>query len=407
MKYSSSFRFLWLGQSFANLGDVLYIVALITMIYQLTGSATYMALIPFFVTVSQFISGMLAPLVIDRFSLRGILAYSQTGKAILLCLLAMLVVFYFPEFNIALVFMIVFFISFLDGWATPVRNAMIPRLVAKDDLVHANSFLSILDQTIRLGGWSMGGMLLVLLGSDQVVFLTVGLYVMASFLMFFIKERDISVGEILEETAPSKTNWTKVREGWLFIWRAPAVRTLTVMSVIEALASAVWVAAIVYIFVEEVLKVGEQWWGYINASFFLGLIIGGMMSLRGSKLLNQRLPSVIVWGTFSTSLLTFLFALNMLTWMALFLSLVIGLTEQIKGIAHQTTIQKSVNDHQLPKVYSAQYALELLTFGVSVLLLGVLTDMWGVRMAFILASCFLFLSFSFSILNQKHLKGAN
>ncbi|MDV2683025.1 hypothetical protein RYX56_01410 [Alkalihalophilus lindianensis] len=45
MKHSSSFRFLWLGQSFANLGDVLYIVALITLIYQLTGSATYMALI--------------------------------------------------------------------------------------------------------------------------------------------------------------------------------------------------------------------------------------------------------------------------------------------------------------------------------------------------------------------------
>ncbi|MDV2683026.1 hypothetical protein RYX56_01415 [Alkalihalophilus lindianensis] len=123
--------------------------------------------------------------------------------------------------------------------------------------------------------------------------------------------------------------------------------------------------------------------------------------------MNRRLPSIIVWGTLSTSLLTFLFALNTITWVALFLSLVIGLTEQVKGIAQQTTIQKSIQDHQLPKVYSAQYAVELLTFGVSVLLLGVLTDVWGVRMAFILASCFLFLSFSFSILNQKHLKGAN
>jgi hypothetical protein len=42
-----SFRFLWCGQMFANLGDVLYVVCLIKLIYDAIGSVAYMSLVLF------------------------------------------------------------------------------------------------------------------------------------------------------------------------------------------------------------------------------------------------------------------------------------------------------------------------------------------------------------------------
>jgi hypothetical protein len=61
-----SFRFLWFGQMSANLGDVLYVVCLIKLIFDATGSVTYMSLVPFFNTFSALISGLLAPLIINK-----------------------------------------------------------------------------------------------------------------------------------------------------------------------------------------------------------------------------------------------------------------------------------------------------------------------------------------------------
>lgn len=352
MNNKVSFRFLWIGQTFANLGDVLYIVGLITLIYQLTGSAFYMAMVPFFITMSQFVSGVLAPLLIDKFRLKGILAFSQSGKTCLLFIMGWLILSNFSFQIIPIVFLLVFMISFLDGWSTPVRNSMVPLLVPQDNLVKVNSFLSILDQTVRLGGWSIGGILVVWLGSFQVIYFTVVLYFVSSIMMFLIKESDLNSHaiEIDQPTFP-KTNWSKMKEGWILIWKTPAIRTINIMGVMESMASAVWVAAILYIYVEEILNVGEDWWGYINASFFLGLIVGGLLSLQFNRLISEHLSRVIVFGTLIASIFTFVFAINTITWLALGLSFSIGFAEQMRAIAQQTTIQKSTSYKQIGRAH--------------------------------------------------------
>ncbi|WP_253721377.1 hypothetical protein [Staphylococcus sp. NAM3COL9] len=113
----SSFCFLWIGQSLANSGDVFYMVGLIAIIYELTGSVTYMAFVPFFITTSRFVSGIVAPLIIDRVRLKAILAYSQLGKTIAIITLTSYIEF-FSSFNTSfLIFLFVIAISFLDGWA--------------------------------------------------------------------------------------------------------------------------------------------------------------------------------------------------------------------------------------------------------------------------------------------------
>ncbi|WP_066061825.1 hypothetical protein [Neobacillus soli] len=46
----TSFRFLWFGQMFANLGDILNVVCLIKLIFVGTGSVTYMSLVPILIS---------------------------------------------------------------------------------------------------------------------------------------------------------------------------------------------------------------------------------------------------------------------------------------------------------------------------------------------------------------------
>src|SRR5690606_8740175 len=99
--------------------------------------------------------------------------------------------------------------------------------------------------------------------------------------------------------------------------------------------------------------------------------------------------NVIVVGSFGASLTTLMFGLVSTPWIALVISLIFGIVNQIKDVAQQTAVQKSVVHRLLPKIYSAKDALVTATFGVSSLVLGNLTDMFGVRFTFLLAATLL------------------
>ena len=397
----SSFRFLWFGQSLANCGDVFYIVGLIAIIHEITGSATYMALVPFFITTSRFVSGVIAPLIIDRTRLKILLAYSQLGKTMITLLLAGFSSIFLSSNTIFLIFLFVIVISFLDGWANPARNALVPKLIEPNDLVKANSFLAILDQTIRLGGWPVGGILVAFVGGNNVIWLTFLLFVASTIMMALIKDNDEDM--VMDKNQKKISKWDTLKEGWVTIWQTPPLRTISIVDFIESIANVVWVAAIIYVYVDQVLQTSEQWWGYINSSFFAGLMIGGFLSLKWSHLVNQHLVMFIVGGAFLVGLTTLIFGLISTPWMALVIAMLSGMANQIKAVAQQTTTQTSIAHRLLPKVYSAKDAIIAATFGVSSLSLGYLTDLFGVRFTFLLAATLLFSSAIFVMLNRKNL----
>lgn len=395
----SSFRFLWLGQSLANSGDVFYMVGLIAIIYELTSSVTYMAFVPFFITTSRFLSGLVAPLIIERVKLKSLLAYSQLGKTVAIIILTGYIEF-FSSFNASfLIFLFVIIISFLDGWANPARNALIPILVEQDALVKANSFLAILDQTIRLGGWVVGGMLVAIMGGTNVIWLTFILFVASTIMMFLIPNIDGNI--VSDEQTKKSSNWEVLKKGWVTIWQTPTLRTISIVEFFESIANVVWVAAIMYVYVDQVLQTGEQWWGYINATFFAGLMIGGFLSLKWSHLVDRLSSKVIVVGAILASLTTLMFGLTSTPWMALVLSLLFGIVNQIKDVAQETLVQRSVVHRLLPNIYSATDALITAIFGISSLILGNFTDLFGVRYTFILAATLLFFSAIFVMINRN------
>jgi len=78
-----SFYFLWIGQALSNLGDVLYVVALVAVVFDVTGSAAGTALVPFVFSGAEFIGGILAPTVMDRWPLKKVLVSFQGTKTVI------------------------------------------------------------------------------------------------------------------------------------------------------------------------------------------------------------------------------------------------------------------------------------------------------------------------------------
>lgn len=391
-----SFRFLWISQVLANAGDIFYIVGLISVLYSLTESPFILALVPFINMIGRFVSGLFSPLLINRYPLKQLLVYSQAVKTIALGVLSIVTFSLVPAVPVLLVFVLV--IAFLDGWAAPASQAMLPRLVPSHELVKANSFFSIVYETVNLGGWALGGLLVALLGGQLVIVLTVGCYVAATILLMNLVD-----ATSFTRKESSVRRFDEMTEGWKIIWRHPLYRSLHIVIAFEAIASVVWIASILYVFVTEVLGQSEAWWGYINTAFFIGMLLSGILFSRFAASAEKRLRPILLISSFGICIVTFLFGFTQIGWLSLVIVCFSGIFQQLKGIATETLLQKNATSEELPKMYAAQSTIVSLLFAIGSLVFGLLAELWDVRMTYLLAAVLLLIASIHIYRQRRHL----
>jgi MFS transporter, DHA3 family, macrolide efflux protein len=394
MNLNKNFSLLLLGQSLANIGDVLYMVSIISTIFVLTGSATASSFVPFTITSSMFISSLLTPLLVGKVNLKWLMAGSQIGKTILLFILGVMLGGITAS-NYYLIFLIIGLIALLDGCANPIRQTLIPYYVNPSQLIKANGLAETVTQIIQAVMWFIGSLFLIIMSSQQLVWLAGGLFIGASILLSLLES-------VADNRIKAKVKFGQITEGWVTLSNTPVLKRIAWLDFFETIAGTVWIAAILLVFVNDALDVGGQWWGFINGAFFIGLILGSVYCINYSSIIERKLGTFIFIGSFLSSLVTLLFSINSIPIAALLLSLFVGIFGQIKGIPQQTVIQTSVTKEQLSTVYTSLGAIGTGIFGVGSLVMGLLADLLGIRIVFMISGILLAVV-SIIVFKSKHL----
>ncbi|WP_378938823.1 MFS transporter [Metabacillus herbersteinensis] len=354
---------------------------MISVVYKETESASVTAFIPFTITSAMFISSLLTPIVIGKWNLKMLLFGSQVGKTILLFVLAINLM---STASYLWLFPIIATIAFLDGCANPFRQTLIPHYVEKEHLLRANGIAETVTQTIQLLMWFIASLLLLVLTATQLIWIVFVVFMIASILL-----------SLLTSVEQKRKNQPKISQqlsiGWKTIASLPLLTAIARINFLEYIAEAVWVSTIIYVFVDQALNKGEAWWGFINGSFFGGVILGSLICIRYSSYLEKNLSKVMLISSLMSCISTFLFGLTTLPVIALALSAFIGITGQLESIPKQTVIQKSVSKDELATVYTSLNTIGTGTFGFAALIMGVISDLFGIRSVFILASLILLL----------------
>src|SRR5699024_7180898 len=250
------------------------------------------------------------------------------------------------ETNYYLIFLIISGIAFLDGCANPIMHSMIPQYVMPDKLIRANSIVEMVLQLIQTAMWFIGSLFLVLTSPQHVVWIVSLLFAVSSVLLCLLESIDQQ-----EEVEKSKLD--QIKKGWNYLLSTPVLRKIAITEILETVAGTVWIAAILYVFVNEALQVGEEWWGFINGSFFLGLIIGSIYCIKYSTLVKKNLGNLILFSSLFSFVVTILFGVTSIPIIALLLSFGIGISEQTRAIPLQTIIQTSISKEKLSTVYTS------------------------------------------------------
>ncbi|WP_145037761.1 MFS transporter [Paenibacillus sp. Y412MC10] len=399
------FLYYWTAHSSISLAGVVYIMVLTTFMYQESGSAFIAALFPLFNAVARFAAGFTAPLVMEKFGFSKLLLRLQVLKALLLTTLVVL--FPYISSQVAILCIFILFIAFTEGWGNPLIQSMVPRMVAPDRLVKANSSLSVTSQSLQIAGYTFTGFLVIRYGHMPTLIMSCTL-IWLSVLCFWIAARS------MQTKAPAvagrgKPSWEVIREGWFYLWRNPTLRIVTIMDMVEGIAGTIWVGAITLVYVKEVLHQSEAWWGFINASYYVGAILGGLLMLLLSSFIQKNLIPCMAAGSAVFSLLTLWYGLNSIPVVALILCIAMGPAYQLRDVAQQTALQSSVDQDMLPKIYASRDILLSSVTSVSIAVIGLIADTLGIRMVYIAGAICIAISagLSFTILRlQRKLASA-
>ncbi|MGG2015209.1 MFS transporter [Bacillus sp. S10(2024)] len=164
------------------------------------------------------------------------------------------------------------------------------------------------------------------------------------------------------------------------------LRMVTLMDMIEGIAGSIWVGAITLVYVKEALHQSVQWWGYINSSYYIGTILGGIFTLWLAKKIQKHLILSMAIGSALFSILTLLYGLSSIPILSLILCLGMGPAYQLRDVAQQTALQTNVDSALLPKVYASRSIILSTITSFSISLVGLIADVIGIRWVYILGA---------------------
>lgn len=151
------FRRLLAGRAVSVLGDGLYIVAAMWLVYDLTGSTAYTGLAGFLTRIPGVLAVLVGPIV-DRSALERVLTLSELGQGVVVLVVPLAWALGLLTVDVVLATMPV--LALVGLFANPAQNAAVPRLVPSDALVRANAATTTVQRTVDAVARGVGGLLI-------------------------------------------------------------------------------------------------------------------------------------------------------------------------------------------------------------------------------------------------------
>ncbi len=156
---SPSYFPLWLGQLTSSFGDTLHYIALVVLVFELTGRGLAVAGLVAAEVVPVLLLGPVAGVVIDRFSRKEVLIAADLLRAVLVLTLL------WPQ-GVWHAYLVAAGLAAGNTFFNPTVQAVIPALTSEDQRLAANSVLWSTGRLVQILASTFAGGLIALIGTD-------------------------------------------------------------------------------------------------------------------------------------------------------------------------------------------------------------------------------------------------
>lgn len=382
-KHSKDYFHLFYSQLFANTGDVLTVVGLISVVYSMTSKTTAASMIPIIFTSGLFVSSFISNYIYQYFTQKQVLWIFQGLKLVSLSIIASLLIF---EESPIFIFILLFINALFDGFTNPIKNAMIPFIEKKEYITSANALMNMMSSMVQLSTWALGGFLMSLIGAKYLFLFALVLEILSYFFIIQLSERHIYNNEKENILNSFKTVLRHNYSNKLSLY-------LNLSTIFESVATSIWVAAIILTYTRTFLHVDDFWFGLINAAFFSGTIIAGLWMNDKDQFFTKISYPIIIYIPLILAFINASFILHKSVLLALLMSLLMGIFEDSRYISLNSVVQREVPKEALTSTYILNNLLSSIFFSLGTLGISLVVDNQGVMWAYVISGVAYVLTF--------------
>lgn len=372
------------GQLISLIGTWMQIIGQGWLVYEISHSEQALGMVGFASAIPALLFTLWAGVVLDRVSKRTVMLATQSGAMLLAFALAVLT--FTGAVQVWHVVVLAALLGMVNAFDGPARQAFVVDMVGRDDLPNAIAINSMTFNGARIVGPAIGGLLLVAVGAAWCFFLN-GLSFLAVIAGLFLMH--------LPPHQPRPTTlspWQQLLSGVRYAAQTANLRALLLLALVFSMFGVSY-STVLPAFVHKALGQGADAFGVMNAFLGIGAIIGALLVARyGDRSVRGRWLS---WAILGFPLLLAIFALNRSYYVALAMSILLGIGFMSTFTLINTLLQTQLADEMRGRVLSL-YTLTFFGFmPFGNLAIGLLAEWWGLSQAIILsAAC----SFLFALL---------
>jgi MFS family permease len=358
------------GEFISGIGDWLYLVAILVVVYAESNSPVLLGVIGAARILPYVLLSVPAGMVADRFDRRMVLLVTDVARGLIMIGLALAVSLGSPTLVIIALSILAACFSTFFG---PAIGALLPSLVDERDLGTANSAWATLDNVAFIIGPAVAGILLASGGLGVAFLINAASFAVVAVILWFLPSprRAAQKDDGAEEP--------KAADGG---WRA-MLRPLAGPLVLDSATSFVigGVNVLTVVIAVDVLNAGESGTGFLQAATGVGGVVAG---ISGGALLARRLSVPLMIGGVVGGI--------GLAWLALSGGLVmamIAIGVAVAGlllleVVNTTMIQRIVPDELRGRAMGVLQTSSAIVYSLGSLLMPILASLFGVP--FVLAA---------------------
>ncbi len=395
-----AFMALWIGQVFSQLADRIIFVVFITLIVAHFGtqdslkSFLYVAF-----TIPAILLTAAAGVFVDRWHRRRTLVATNLLRAVIVAAIPLAI----HAKSILGLYACAFGISTVTQFFVPAESATIPMVTKNSQLLVANSLFTTTMMGSVIFGFALGDPLIQVFGLKQVHWAIVGLFIVSSIALCFVKAgypcnpklEDACVASEGVNTAFHRF-WGEMKEGMQYLFEQKAVLSIILklailFSYVVAMCILFISFAAKYLYVDP--EIAAQKFAWIITFSGVGMVIGALgighclRHMARGKLVNSGFIIIGV-GLLALLLTQFLSKHSIfpvlfpyLDWRVLYahtVAVILGIGAALIAVPIQSVLHELIPEDKRGKVMGVEFTLLSACSTFPVVLTGVGVDLIGV-----------------------------
>lgn len=378
LRHNRNFRRLWFAQIVSEIGDWFYVVAIYSLLLELTGKASSVAVALVLQVLPQTLVSPIAGVINDRISRKRVMIISDVVRAVIVtCMLLVR-----SSSTIWLVYPLLFVETVMWGFFEPARNSVLPNIVEKEDLTIANTLASTTWSFNFAVGSLMGGLVAAFLGRNAVFVINGLSFVLSAVLISSMGFREAHAEGSIPLRWRDLVDYGPVVEGMRYIRSDPRRLAMVLVKCGIGILATSWV--LFPVMGEKLFPLTGHGLSASRAGMFsmsllmgargVGALVGPILAATWAAQNQHRLRKLILAGLIAGGVGYLLLGIAPNLWLACAAVIFAYMGGSNLWVSSTTLLQMNTEDRFRGRVFSADLGVAMLTMATTCYVSGQLMD---------------------------------